>query len=151
MREAMRRLLPRQQLSPGLVVQASGSFPGHGRLSRLEPGTGRTVLGNAAPNRRTHLARERRRYSYMPPNAGLRSQGAEAWTDDQPWTPAFLRTVGPAPADRRIPLAFGHDETALAMTAIVGQLVAEHAAGQPPPIDPRRLRRERFAASEKAA
>jgi D-amino-acid dehydrogenase len=68
----------------------------------------------------------------------------EIWRGLRPVTPDGLPIVGRAPGWDNVILATGHAMIGISLGPVTGKLVAQLAGGQPPLVDPRPLRLERF-------
>ena len=75
---------------------------------------------------------------------GLRTNPHENWMGHRPSTPDSLPVIGRAPQLPNAFFAFGHGHLGLTLGPITGKLVADLAAGRPPPVDMAPYAAERF-------
>ena len=74
----------------------------------------------------------------------LNDSGASYWMGHRPSLPDSLPVIGRAPRHANAYLAFGHGHIGLTTAAITGRVIAELAAGRPPPFDLAPFRADRF-------
>ena len=75
---------------------------------------------------------------------GLRTKPHENWMGHRPSTPDSLPVIGRPPEFPEAFFAFGHGHLGLTLGPITGRLVADLAAGRPPPVDMAPYAAERF-------
>ena len=75
---------------------------------------------------------------------GLRTKPHENWMGHRPSTPDSLPVIGRSPRLPEAFFAFGHGHLGLTLGPITGMVVADLAAGRPPPVDMAPYAAERF-------
>ena len=75
---------------------------------------------------------------------GSRLDSRDLWMGHRPSTPDSLPVIGPAPRIPNAFFAFGHGHLGLTLGPMTGRLVADLAAGRPPPLDMAPYAAERF-------
>jgi glycine/D-amino acid oxidase-like deaminating enzyme len=75
---------------------------------------------------------------------GLDGSGAERWMGHRPSTPDSLPVIGHCHTCPGVYFAFGHGHLGLTLAAITGKMIADLAAGRPPPLDAEPFRPDRF-------
>jgi D-amino-acid dehydrogenase len=68
----------------------------------------------------------------------------QPWVGNRPCLPDSIPIIGPAPDDRDLWLAFGHQHLGFTLGPITGRLIAEMMTGETPLTDPAPFRAERF-------
>ena len=74
----------------------------------------------------------------------LRVEARDNWMGHRPSTPDSLPVIGRAPQFPEAFFAFGHGHLGLTLGPITGKLIADLAAGRPPPVDMEPYAAERF-------
>ncbi|MDD9982269.1 MAG: FAD-dependent oxidoreductase [Gammaproteobacteria bacterium] len=75
---------------------------------------------------------------------GLRTKPHENWMGHRPSTPDSLPVIARAPRIPDVFFAFGHGHLGLTLGPLTGKLIADLAAGRPPPVDMAPYAAERF-------
>ncbi len=68
-----------------------------------------------------------------------------AYRGFRPYTPDHLPAIGPDPRVRGLYHAAGHEGAGIGLAPATGALIAAQITGEPPPVDPKPFRPERFA------
>ncbi|HEU0259180.1 MAG TPA: FAD-binding oxidoreductase, partial [Burkholderiales bacterium] len=68
----------------------------------------------------------------------------DPWMGSRPCTPDMMPVIGRAPRHEKLWFAFGHAHHGFTLGPVTGRLVAELVCGEPPFVDPRPYRAERF-------
>jgi D-amino-acid dehydrogenase len=95
----------------------------------------------APPNRRRQEMLLRHAKACLP---GLRTEKVSQWMGFRPSLPDSLPVIGTSPDYRNVYFAFGHGHLGVTMAAVTGRIIADLAAGRPPPIDITPFRIDRF-------
>jgi D-amino-acid dehydrogenase len=74
----------------------------------------------------------------------LRTEGSSRWMGFRPSLPDSLPIIGRSVDHRNVYFAFGHGHLGVTMAAVTGRIIADLAAGRPPPIDITPFRVDRF-------
>ena len=74
----------------------------------------------------------------------LRVESRDNWMGHRPSTPDSLPVIGRAPRFPEAYFAFGHGHLGLTLGPTTGKLIADLAAGRPPPLDMAQYAAERF-------
>ncbi|HET8596152.1 MAG TPA: FAD-dependent oxidoreductase [Castellaniella sp.] len=75
----------------------------------------------------------------------LDTRGGTQWMGFRPSLPDSLPIIAPSPRHPAVLYAFGHGHLGLTQSAATGRLIRDLVTGQPPAIDPRPYRVDRFS------
>jgi D-hydroxyproline dehydrogenase subunit beta len=104
--------------------------------SRERSGFDPTIDDGLAEHLRARAAR------LVPAVAGLARDSA--WVGFRPWLPDHLPAIGPCEAVPGLWVGTGHEGAGVALGPITGRLLAQGLTGEPPPLDLRAFRPDRF-------